>query len=100
MVNWRSVRSKLHDVENQRAPKLALFERGVDIVLVFLIYDALQTVKPQLQLQVGECCCRALLRHVPKFVLQLAVFFWFYHGYDCEFKVRRYHDLGDAVPLM
>ena len=42
-------RSKLHDVENQRATKLALLERNVDVGLVFLMYDALQTVKLQLK---------------------------------------------------
>ena len=36
-------------MENQWAPKLARFERGVDMCLVLLIYDALQTVKLQLQ---------------------------------------------------
>ena len=50
-----TIRSKLHDVENQRAPKLALFERGMDLRLALLMYDALQTVKLQLQLQFGEC---------------------------------------------
>ena len=36
-----AIRSKLHDMENQRAPKFALFERGVDVGLVLLMYDAL-----------------------------------------------------------
>ena len=45
----------IHDVENRWAAKLALFERGMDVVLVVLMYDALETVKLQLQLQVGEC---------------------------------------------
>ena len=48
-------RSKLHDLENQRVPKLALFECGMDVGLVLLMYDELQTMKLQLQLQVGEC---------------------------------------------
>ena len=48
-----TIPSKLHDVKNQ-APKLALFERGKDICLALVMYDV-QTVKLQLQLQVGEC---------------------------------------------
>ena len=47
-------RSKLHDLENQRVPKLALFECGMDVGLALLIHDALQTMKLQLQLQVHE----------------------------------------------
>ena len=41
-------------------------ERGMDVGLVLLMYDPLQTVKLQLQLQVGLL----RLRRVPKFVLQ------------------------------
>mgnify|MGYP005986279839 CR=1 FL=1 len=52
------------------------------------MYDALQAVKLQLQLQVDECSCRALFRRVPKFVLQLAVFFLYCHGNDREFEVE------------
>ena len=62
------------------------------------MYDALQTVKLQPQLQIGECWYRALLPRVPKFVLQLAVFFRSYHSHDREFEAWSYHDLGDAVP--
>ena len=60
-------------MENQRAPKLALVECGMDVGFVFCMYDALQIMILQLRLQVGEC--RFLFRRVPKFVLQLAVFF-------------------------
>ena len=34
-----TIRSKLYDVENQRAPKLALLGCGMDVSLVFLMYD-------------------------------------------------------------
>ena len=55
--------SKLHNVENQRAPNLVLFQHG-------------------------EYWCRALLRRVPKFVLQLTVFFRSYYGHDREFEAH------------
>ena len=65
------------DEKNQRAPKLALFEGGVDIGLVLLMYDALKNC---------ETPTSAAIRRVPKFVLQLAVFFRCYHGHDREFE--------------
>ena len=40
-----SVNIMQFNAENQRAPKLALFECGMDIILVLLTYDALQIVK-------------------------------------------------------
>ena len=52
------------------------------------MYDVLQSVKLQLQLQFGEYWYRALLRRVPKFVLQLAVFFRSYHDHDCELRFK------------
>ena len=57
-------------MENQCAPKLALFGRGMNVSLVFLMMSG-------------------SFRRVPKFVLQLAVSF--------RFEARRYHDLGGDV---
>ena len=46
---------RLRHCSNKHSQSLHCFERGVDVSLVLLIYDALQTVKLQFQLQVGEC---------------------------------------------
>ena len=46
-ITVTTIRSKLRYMENQRAQELALFERGMDVVLS--IYHAQQTVKLQLQ---------------------------------------------------
>ena len=56
----------IYFVENQRTLKLVLFERGMDVDLVF--FNVRCTTNRETQLQVGEYLSRAFFQRIPKFV--------------------------------